>query len=230
VTTAMWHLASRLVPRLPRGGGATAPAQRALSSMRGGGGGRAKTPAQEKIERLEAEAEAAIWEKLNQGPEPRFRLPPPVPPTTHRESWAPAAHVSADPTNNALNFETRFYIDAAGEQPDHARKVHVNVDISKLSLNALERKRLLAVAWTNYDRKRKVLRFSCDRYAEVARNKAELRRKVALLVEDARENAEGHASIPDAELPLAARERPWFPRDPRVYKGYPKNRFKGAKG
>ena len=179
----------------------------------------------------EAKARVAVWQKLDAaGPEPVFRPPPPMPPTTHVETWAPAALVSADPAQNALRFVTRFYIDATGEQPQHAKKVQLFVKLGLLGLSAAERSRLLAVAGPHYDRKRGELRFTCDRHAEVARNKAELRETVARLVADAREHADGHASAPDAQLPLAARRRPWLPRDPRAYRGERPNRFKNSPG
>ena len=79
-------------------------------------------------------------------------------------------------------------------------------------------------------RSRHQLRFTCDKYAEVARNKAELRATVDSLVEDAKQHAEAHASVPDSELPLAVRSRPWLPGDPRCYRGERPNRFKNTRG
>ena len=103
--------------------------------------------------------------------------------------------------------------------------------LSRLGLSASERKRLLAVAYPYFNAKRGELRFSCNRYAEAARNKQELRDKVTALLADARENAEAHAATPDSEPPLAARSRPWKPRDPRAYYGSPKRKLnKGSPG
>ena len=206
---------------------------RALSSSPSGG--RPRRPPLSEAARRELEAEAgirsAMWEKLNSaGPEPRFRPPPPMPPTSHSETWAPASLVSDNPSENALTFVTRFYIDATGEQPDYANKVQLTVNVSKLGLNEQERSRLLAVTSRHYNRKRDELLFTCRRYTEVARNKAELRETVARLVADAREQAEAHASTAESELPLLSRSRPWAPRDPRAYRGHPPNRFKNTPG
>ena len=194
--------------------------------------GKQLSVAEENFAKEEEESLNAMWEKLNAGkPEPRFRDPVPVPPTTHVETWAPVNLVSSNVDENALEFRSRFYIDAKGTQPAHANKVQLAVKLSRLGLNPLERKRLLAVAYPYYNAKRGELRLSCNRYAEAARNKQELRDKVTALLADARENAEAHAATPDSELPLAARSRPWRPRDPRAYYGSPKRKLnKGSPG
>ena len=176
----------------------------------------------------------AIWEKLNTGPEPRYRSPTPMPQTTHVETWAPADAVSDEKLENALEFRTRFYIDAgynALKQPQYAKKAQLTVRLAALDLSEKERARLLAVAYPFYDRKRNALRLSCNRYHEPARNKAELRQKVRMLLADARENADSHAETPDARLPLSARSRPWKPGDHRMYVGRPHRKLnKGTRG
>ena len=206
----------RLVPLATRSASRQFLAVRALSSR-----GPNLSQAEQRLREEERRIHDKFWERVKVGAEPRFRSPVPPPPTTHHESWAPAAYVSPDPLDNALSFRTRFYIDATGEQPDHQRKVQLVVKVSKLGLSALERARLIAVGNRHYNRKRGELLLTCSRYAEVARSKAELRETVRGLVADAKENAEAHASTPDSELPLACRSRPWFPRDPRSYRGHP---------
>ena len=183
-------------------------------------------PHEERLLREEAEVNAEIWERLNRSsPEPKLRSPVPEPPTTHLETWANRAYISEIPEENALSFRTRFYIDSTGEQPDYSNKVQLVVKVSKLGLTPLEERRLIAVALPNYHRKRKELHFSTRRYDEVGRNKEFLRRRVAALLEDARENAEGHDLLPDSELPLAARRRPWLPGDTRVGSNRPKRKL-----
>lgn len=183
-------------------------------------------PLEERMEREEEDVKAAIWERLNRAsPEPRLRSPVPEPPTTHLETWANRAYISEIPDENVLSFRTRFYIDSTGEQPEYSNKVQLVVKLAKLGLTPLEERRLIAVALPNYHRKRKELHFSTQRYDEVGRNKEFLRRRFASLLEDARENAEGHDLIPDEELPLAARRRPWLPRDTRVGSNRPKRKL-----
>lgn len=201
---------------------------RALSSNPRGG--KQLTEAQQRLENQEEELDEQIWGKLNSTPEPRLRSDPPLPPTTHRESWAPASLVAADPAENVLRFTSRMYIDATGEQPEWANKVELVVKVSKLGLSVLEQRRLLAVASRQYNRKRGELMFTCRRYADVARNKMELRATLGKLITDARQNSDAHAAMPDSQLPLAVRSRPWIARDPRAYRGQRPNRFKNASG
>jgi hypothetical protein len=206
---------------------------RAASSGTGGRAGRPRGPplslAEQKIRAEEEEMSAAFWKKLNTGPEPRLRGAPPLPSTDHAESWAPGHLVSSLPVENALQFRTRFYIDSVGQQPAYANKVQVAVSLPRLGLSESEMARLLAVARPNYNHKRRELLFTCRRYAEVARNKEELRLRVEQLLADAREHSCDIA--PDEELPLAARARPWLPGDRRVYKGRPKRKLnKGSPG
>ena len=192
---------------------------RALSSRLPPGGVQL-TESQQRQDRMEEELEEKIWEKLHATPEPRLRSEVPLPPTTHRESWTPAALVSDQPAENVLNFSSRFYIDASGEQPAWANKVELSVKVAQLGLSELEQRRLVAVAARQYDRKRRELRFTCRLHAEVAKNKQELRATLGKLLADAREHAAAHAQTPDSQLPLALRQRPWHARDPRAYKGY----------
>jgi len=172
----------------------------------------------------EFELRQEIWEKIAEAyPEPKFRSPPPLPPTTHMETWANRKYVSRDVIENALSFCTRFYIGAdtgpGFGQPDYARDVQMVVDVAKLGLNEAERNRLLAVAAPHLNRKRRELHFRCSLHPEAGRNKAILRHKFAALLQDARENADAHATTPQAKLPLASRRRPWWPGDKRAYKG-----------
>ena len=52
-----------------------------------------------------------MWEKLNADRiEPKFRAPPPAPPTTHAETWANLDLVSDDADENALEFRGKPYI------------------------------------------------------------------------------------------------------------------------
>lgn len=181
---------------------------------------------EEELRRQEMEFDQFFWERIRRSaPEPKLRSPVPPPPSTHLETWANRDYVSANVDENALSFRTRFYIDAMGEQPDYAHKVQLVVKLSKLGLTPLEERRLIAVALPHYNRKRKELHFSCTQFAEVGRNKDVLRRQMAALIADARENAEGHAQISDSELPLAVRSRPWLPRDRRVILNRPKRKM-----
>jgi len=206
---------------------------RALSNNPGerrGGNKQQLTEAQERQMQKERELESKIWERLQDSPSPRLRSEPPSPPTTHRESWAPASLVSADPADNVLHFTTRMYIDATGQQPEWANKVELVVKVSQLGLNYLEQSRLVAVALRQYDRKRGELKLTCRRYAEVARNKSELRMTLRRLIVDAQQNAAAHASTPESQLPLAVRQRPWYAGDSRAYRGHRPNRFKNSPG
>ena len=176
--------------------------------------------------------EDLVLEKLHRGsPKNKLRSEAPLPPTTHVETWVNRAYISGTQMENALSFRTRFYIDATGEQRQESSKVQMVVKVSKLGLSDLEEKRLIAVALPNYTHKKREFRFSCNRYLELGRNKDELRQRMALLLADAKQNAEAHAQIPDSELPIAVRSRPWLPRDKRAILNRPKRKLnKGSPG
>ena len=99
------------------------------------------TEPQQRVQKLEDELEQMIDEKLHAPPAPRLRSAPPAPPVTHRESWAPAAHVSEQPAENILHFTARMYIDASGKQPEWANKVEMSVKLSQLGLSDTEQQR-----------------------------------------------------------------------------------------
>ena len=152
--------------------------------------------------------------------QPQFRKPVPPVPDTHVESWVPASR-AAPPSEAPLTFESRYYLESGGDQTEGARRVKVHVRVDRLGLTEAEVRRLVAVACrgSNFDRRARVLKLSCDKHPLPAQNKDELRRMVGRLVADAKENAEAHAKTPGHELPLIDRERPWWPDDRRAYRG-----------
>ena len=170
------------------------------------------TPQQEKLIKESDAAHDQLVERM-QAFVPKFRLPPAPAPITHYESWVPAWHVSAELNENALNFRTRYYLNASGMQPPGASKVELVVQTAHLDLSALELERLAAVAGKKYNVSNGELKLTSNAYPESHRNKADLRRTLQMLLEDARENADSHSRAPTGRLPLAARggrER-WLP-------------------
>lgn len=175
-----------------------AAASRRLSS-------RAEDGPRDRWEEEEERLEKELFQRLNFNPEPKLRLPPPPVPGTHQESWAPAAHVSSVPDENALSFRSRYYISASDKPPPGANKVVLVAQVPRLGLSEEETARLIAVAGSKYNRNKRELRLTSTKFTEPQRNKADLRRILDSLLADARENAAAHAATPDKRLPLADR-------------------------
>ena len=165
---------------------------------------RRQNPQQKKIVKEAHLAEKAVIKRL-QAFVPKFRLPPAPAPTTHYESWVPAWHVSPDAKDNVLNFRTRYYLGAAGTQPPGHSKVELIVNVLRLGLGELEMKRLIDVAGSKYDHSKTELKLVSNAFPERHRNKADIRKTLNALLEDARVNADSHSETPDEDLPLAAR-------------------------
>jgi hypothetical protein len=178
---------------------ARACACRALSSApRGGdgdgGGGRRQSP-QEIAADLGREEEDLMEQMLRrmsfQKP-PRLRGLPPAPQNFHVESWAPPSYVSADIDENVLRFRTRYYLEAIPEDLDDPtpadKKVVLQVTVSQLGLSKPETRRLKAVAGSRYHPKNDELVLVSRKYREPHRNKADLRKTLGLLVDDAKAN------------------------------------------
>ena len=201
------------------------------------------SPREAALQKQEEEWRQNFWEIMHRGsPQPKLRGPTPPPPQTHLDTWANRAYVSENVEENALQFTSRFYIDSTGKQPPFANKVEMRVNIKLLGLSELEEKRFRAVAlpyfrdWKKTSAKKtkktnNILYLTSRRHSEVGRNKAELRQTLVQLIADARENAEAHALIPDSELPLKLRSRPWFPKDRRLIRNRPRRKLnKGSPG
>ena len=195
------------------------------------------TPREAALQKEEEEWRQDFWKVMDRGsPEPKLRSPTPPPPQTHLETWANRAYVSENIEENALQFTSRFYIDSTGKQPPFANKVEMRVNIKLLGLNEAEEKRFRAVAlpyihdWKKANKVKNkkmnnILYLTSRRHSEVGRNKEELRQKLVRLIADARENAEAHALLPDSELPLKLRSRPWFEKDRRLIRNRPKRKL-----
>jgi len=201
LATALRHAARRPSPTLlvARHGA------RALSS-RPQRRGPPQSAAEVAMNEDEKKVDVLISEKLL-GYQPKLRGPAPPAPAWLNESWVPAANVSADPLENALEFRTRFYVSASGKQPEGAGKVVLKIKCRQLGLAPGELARLRSVAGDRYDRGSDELRLSSGRHEEPHKNKLELRALLGRLVADARENAAAHAATPQHLLPLADRSR-----------------------
>lgn len=136
----------------------------------------------------------------------------PEAPTTHVESWVPARNVSPQIEENLLRFRTQYFLTTQETQPFESRKVVLTVLVGRLGLSHDEQRRLAAVAGPRYNRSKDELKLVSYKYEEPHRNKAHLREQFEFLLADARENAAAHAATPDAFLPLADRESPWWNR------------------
>jgi len=159
----------------------------------------------------EDDFKGAIAKRLHGTGPKQLRKPPVLAPTTHLETWVPASLVSDIATENVLHFRTRYFMTSQAEQPPEWSKVFMRTHVSKLGLAPLEMNRLKAVAGQRYDHQTDVLRLTSQTYAEPHRNKAEIRLRLASLMEDARANAKAHAHADQASLPLAHRNKPWYP-------------------
>ena len=117
---------------------------------------------------------------------------PPAPQNFHVESWTPPSYVSADIDENVLRFRPRYYLEAIPEDLDDPtpadKKVVLQVTVSQLGLSQPETRRLKAVAGSRYHPKNDELLLVSRKYREPHRNKADLRKTLGLLVEDATES------------------------------------------
>ena len=160
------------------------------------------------------EAHEFLFDRL-QGPVPKLRSPPLEPPSSFLETWAPRGLVSSKEEENVLEFRTRYYVSSAAEQPPEAKKVVMTCRIVDLALTDAEQSRLIAVAGQRYNHSTGVLKLTCELHKEPHKNKAEIRRVLAKLLDDARSNAEVHSHTADTELPLNVRSSPWIAKSKR---------------
>jgi len=163
----------------------------------------------ERFDEIEEDMQQAFLERFS-GPLPKLREPP-TPPADSLplETWAPPSLVSAEYEQNVLSFRTRYFHDSSEWTPPETKKVVLRVMPHRLGLNRDERRRLRAVVGLDrYPVSSGQLKLTCSRHMEPHRNKQALREMLELLIADAKANPQ-RRDADDAQLPLAARSRPW---------------------
>jgi hypothetical protein len=184
----------------PRGG--SSPEQS------GGRGGAAFS--EEQFDKDEEETQENFLKRFD-GPVPVLRRPLEPPTDAVLETWAPQHLVSTQWPDNVVNFRTQYFHSSADWEPPESAKVVLRVKPSRLGLDRDERRRLAAVCGpVRYNRATGVLKLTSMTHTDPHRNKAELRRTLAAVVADARENARAFAAADDSTKPLAARSDPWL--------------------
>ena len=170
---------------------------------------RQRTGAEERQEAERADWDQKIMDRLKEMGHPaQIRGPAPAPPTFKEESWVPEANISPIPEENALVFKVKYYLQASGMQVAGHQRVHLTVKCRQLGLSEDELDRLAAIAGPRYNRSRGELKLVCGKHEQHHKNKAELRALLSRLLDDARQHAEVHKSIPQNRLPLHARKLP----------------------
>ena len=173
------------------------------------GRGKQLTAAESAAKKEKQAYEEALMKRMELfGHEKRIRGEAPLPPTFKTESWVPEANVSPIAEENALIFRTKYYLQASGLQVAGHQTVKLAVKCRQLGLSEAELERLAAVAGPRFDPQHGVLKLVCGKHEQQHKNKAELRALLGRLLDDARENAEAHALIPQNRLPLHARRLP----------------------
>ena len=203
-------LLRRSLSQLRVSGTAAAGWKRPLSSVsRGGyGGGDQDTDIDKKLEKLQDD----MLDRF-QGPLPVIRLPIPPPIDAILETWAPKHLVSENPVDNILNFRTKYMQQSSDWDPPEMAKVVMRVNVWHLGLNRDERKRLISVVGPGrYSRGGKypgMLKLTCSTHMEPHKNKVQLRKTLAALILDAKENGRDFEMADDSTKPLIDRVEPW---------------------